>query len=167
MAVEEQNATDATDTLFVNDDRQMGTQIVRLSFDFARAAAQVVNTQTSSGTEQNAANARFQNLLRIASQTDETIRQTQAEIEQDKAKLDTARQRDRQKLQATIDELQSELALAQARSDAVHNMLQFASTGTRGASSGSLMAQVQELQRSVPEVTLSNPNSTSGIDGQA
>jgi small-conductance mechanosensitive channel len=94
--------------------------------------------------------------MRIAAQTDDTIHQTQAEIEQTRNQLDKARPSARPKLQATIDELQSELALAQARSDAVHNILQFTNTGSSVTSSGNLLAKVQELQRSVPEITLTS-----------
>jgi len=166
LATEEENTTDATDTLFVNDDRQMASQIVRLAFDFARAAALVVNAQAPAEAAQNSGNARFQNLLRIVAQTDQTVRETQAEIEQTRAKLETAKPRDRQKLQATLEELQSELALAQTRSDALHNILQFTSSGASGASAGNLLAQVQELQRSVPEVTIANSPPSSGTDRQ-
>ena len=167
LAVEEDNVTDATDALFVTDDRQMAAQIVRLSFDFGRAAAQLANSQTPQDTSQNTANGRFQNLLRIAAQTDETIKQTQSEIDQTRDQLQKAKPRDRQKLQATVDELQSELALAQARSDAVHNILQFANTGSSGGSSGNLLAQVQQLQRSVPELALTATSASApAIDGQ-
>ena len=168
LTVEEDNTTDATDTLFVNDDRQMATQIVRLSFDFGRAAAQLASAQAPPETSQNTANSRFQNLMRIAAQTDDTIRQTQAEIEQTRNALDKARPPARPKLQATIDELQSELALAQVRSDAVHNILQFTNAGSSGTSSGNLLAKVQELQRSVPEIALTGTTPASGTpDGQS
>lgn len=167
LAVEEDSATDATDTLFVSDDRQVATQIVRLSFDFGRAAGQLVNAQAQPEASQNTANSRFQNLMRTAAQTDETIRQTQAEIEQTRGELERARPPSRAKLQATIDELQSELALAQARSEAVHNILQFANAGPSGTSSSNLLAQVQQLARSVPEIAATNPTPAPNPDGQS
>jgi small-conductance mechanosensitive channel len=162
---EEGIASDPSDVLYVNDNRQTASQIVRLSFEFARAAAQLATTQAPPQTNPSPANTRFQNLIQIAAQTDEVVRQTQTEIDQVRNQAQTARPADRQKLQATVEELQSELALAQARSEAVHNIIQFASTGSSGASGGNLLAQVQELQRSVPEVTLSNP--VTPADGQA
>jgi small-conductance mechanosensitive channel len=162
---EEGIASDPSDVLFVNDNRQTASQIVRLSFEFARAAAQLATTQAPPQANPSPANARFQNLIQIAAQTDQVVRQTQTEIDQVRNQAQTARATDRQKLQATVEELQSELALAQARSEAVHNIIQFASTGSGGASGGNLLAQVQELQRSVPEVTLSNP--VTPADGQA
>jgi len=165
LAVEETGTTDPADLLFVNDDRQMASQIVRQSFDFARTAAQQVAAQTPPTATQSPSNSRLQNLLQIAAKTDQMVKDTQAEIEQLQNKLQTVTARERPKLEATLDELKSELALAQARSEALHNILQFASIGSAGASGGNLLAQVQELQRSVPEATLTNPNPTAA-DGQ-
>jgi small-conductance mechanosensitive channel len=165
LASEESIATDPGDVLFVNDNRETANQIVRLSFEFARAAAQVASTQSAPQTNPSPASSRFQNLVQIAVQTDQVVRQTQTEIDQVRNQAQTARPAARQKLQATVEELQSELALAQARSEAVHNIIQFANTGSTGASGGNLLAQVQQLQRSVPEVTVSSPSATSP-DGQ-
>lgn len=149
LGVEEQIASDPTDVLFVNDDRQMANQIVRQSFDFARAAAQNASTQSSEAPAQTPANSRFQSLMQASTQADTTLRETQAEVDQLRDKYAKATARDRQKLQSTLDETEAELALAKARSDALHNMLQFVNTGSAG--SGNLLSQVQELQRSVPE----------------
>ncbi|PYY19507.1 MAG: hypothetical protein DMG60_04070 [Acidobacteria bacterium] len=166
LAIEESNATDPADILFVNGDRQMVSQIVRLSFDFARSAGQALAGQAGANSTQNPANSRLQDLIQLAAKTDQVVRDTQAEIDQLKEKLGTVTARERPKLQATLDELESELALAQARSEALHNILQFASTGSSGASGGNLLAQVQELQRSVPEATRSNA-SIPATDGQS
>jgi len=166
LVVEESSATDPADLLFVNDNRQMAHQIVRLSFDFGRATAQLIAAQAPQDSAQNPANSRLQTLIQATAKTDQVVRDTQTEIDQSQDKLATATPRDRPKLQATLDELKSELALAQARSEALHNILQFASTGSAGASGGNLVAQVQELQGSVPEATLTNPP-TATADGQA
>ena len=162
IAVEESNASDPADILFVNDNRQMASQIVRQSFDFARPAAQQLAAQMPPAATQNPSNSRLQNLLQTAAKADQTVKETQAEIEQVQNKLGTVSARERPKLEATLDELKSELALAQARSEALHNILQFASTGSAGASGGNLLAQVQELQRAVPEATLTNSNPADG-----
>src|SRR5438874_4499969 len=166
LAIEESSATDPADLLFVNDDSQMANQIVRLSFDFGRAAAQLIAAQTPASSAQNPSNSRLQNLVQTTAKTDQLVRDTQTEIDQLQDKLPTATPRERPKMQATLDELKSELALAQARSEALHNILQFASSGSAGATGGNLVAQVQELQRSVPETTLTNPP-TATADGQS
>jgi small-conductance mechanosensitive channel len=165
LSIEEGIATDPSDILFVNDNREAARQIVRLSFDFARAAAQIATAQAPSQTNPAPATSRFQNLIRIAAQTDQLVRETQTEIDQIRNQAQSAHPAQRQKLQATLEELQSELALAQARSEAVHNIIQFTNAGSSGASSENLLAQVQQLQRSVPEVAVSSPTATPG-DGQ-
>ena len=167
LAIEEQLTNDPTDVLFVNDDRQMATQILRLSFDYARAAAQIAPSQTQSSTQNpSTGTSRYQALQQAAQKADTTLHQTQAEVDQLRQQLQTAGPRDRARLQSTLDETQSEVALAQARSDAIHNLLQFASTGSSGASGNNLMAQIQELQRTVPEAAPGGPGTT-GADGQS
>jgi small-conductance mechanosensitive channel len=165
LGVEESIATDPADLLFVNDDRQMASQIARLSFDFGRVAAQSLAAQAPPASTQNQTNTRLQSLIKMTAKTDQVVRDTQTEIGELKDKLATATPRERAKLQATLGELESELALAQARSEALHNILQFASIGSAGASGGNILAQVQELQRSVPEATLTSANSPA-TDGQ-
>src|SRR5579864_6852187 len=91
LALETQVAGDPSDLLFAGDNRQTAMQVLRLSFDFARADAQLAATQDA----------------------DAEVRQTQSELDADRAKLPTVRGSERQRLQAEIDELQSELDLAE------------------------------------------------------
>ena len=151
IVTEEQVANDPSDVLFVNDDRQTTKQILRLSFDFARADAQLLAGQGTreSQTETNEA-SRSQSLMHAVQEADNEVRETQAELEADKNKLDTAKRTARQRLLAEIDELQSELDLAQTRSKTLHDILQFVS-GASGAG-GNLSAHIDQLQRSVPEL---------------
>lgn len=155
LALEAQVTSDPSDLLFVADDRQAATQVLRLSFDFARADAQMA---TSQGTVEVAAEApgdtRHQALARATQDADNQVRQTQAELDADKAKLPNTRGSAGQKLQAEIDELQSELDLAQTRSKTLHDILQFVS-GASGTG-GNLSAQIDQLQRSVPELEVEN-----------
>ena len=90
------------------------------------------------------------------------MRQTQAELDDDKKSLATARGANRQKLQATIDELQSELALAQDRSQTLHQLVQFVS-GSSG-SGGNLSAQISQLERSVPELQTNASNQSKTVN---
>ncbi len=73
----------------------------------------------------------------------------QAEIDSFKHQLETATGKKRQSLESSVAEVQSELDLAAARRDTLQTMLQFAG-GAGGASAGSLLAQVEELARTVP-----------------
>lgn len=155
FASEEQVGTDANDMLFLADDRQTGVEALRLSFDFARADAQILAGQGASGRQSGASGAGGSSALaRSVRDADTEVQQTQDELNSDKDKLQATRGAQRQKLQAEIDELQSELGLAQTRSKTLHDILQFVS-GASG-SSGNLFAQIDQLQRSVPELQAQN-----------
>lgn len=156
LAVEEQLTSDPADTLFVSDSKQLDTQIVRKSFDFARAAAPLIGSTAASTT--SAQPSRFQSLLRSAAAAENEARQTQAEAESVRAQLARAPARKRPALRAQLDELESEISLAQTRSQTLRQMLQFVS-GAGAAGGANLPAQIEELQRSVPETLPVNPNS--------
>ena len=151
IVLEEQIATDPSDVLFVNDDRQTARQILQLSFDFAHADAQLLAAQSNPETQAaTSGTGKSQSLVRAAQEADKEVRDTQAELEADKSKLSTARGAERTRLSAEIDELQSELDLAQTRSKTLHDILQFVS-GASGIG-GNFAAQVDQLQHSVPEL---------------
>ncbi len=155
FTIEEQAATDPGDLLFLNDDHQTAIQIVRLSFDFARADAQAIAGQSASGSNTATSDAgKYASLVRAAQEADAEVQQTRAELEADKSKLQGVRGSERKKLQSTVDELQSELNLAQSRSKTLHEILQFVS-GASGAS-GNLAQQIDQLERSIPELVAEN-----------
>jgi small-conductance mechanosensitive channel len=160
LATEDQVVTDPGDVLYLNDDHQAATQILRLSFDFARADAQLLASQVAStGSQaQSAPPERYQSLYRQVQAADQELKQTQAELQSTKDKQQTARAAERQKLQAQIDELQSEINLAQTRSKALHDLLQF--TGSASGSEDSLVSQIDQLQRSVPELVSGTEKNT-------
>ncbi len=155
LAEEEQVATDPSDVLFVDDDRQTATQILRLSFDFARADAQLLSTQGASATPAGTTGGgKYAALARAAQEADQEVQQTRAELDSDKNVLASAHGAQRQKLASEVDELQSELDLAQIRSKTLHDVLQFVS-GASGTG-GNLVAQIDQLQHSVPELEAEN-----------
>ena len=164
VAEQEQFATDASDTMFLNDDRQVSKQILKLSFDFAKSAAQVLAKQTPPAAVQasDGDSSRYQSLIKAANDADAEVKDTKTELDGDKQKLLTASGSARGKLQATVDELQSEINLAQARSQSLHSILQFATTNTSG---GNLSGQITEMEQSIPELaseatkTPNEPNS--------
>jgi small-conductance mechanosensitive channel/predicted nucleic acid-binding Zn-ribbon protein len=162
IITEEQVATDPSDVLFVNDNRATANTILKLSFDFARADAQLLAAQGQSqaAAENESGSNTYQSLRKATAAADEEVRQTQAELDSDKTALDSARGAARQKLQAEVDELESELALAQTRSKTLHDVLQFVS-GASGTG-GNLSAQIDQLQHSVPELETDAAKSGSG-----
>jgi small-conductance mechanosensitive channel len=164
MAMQEQLASAPPDTLFISDNRQLDIEIVRLSFDFAHAAAAVAPSSDLGATASSQPN-RYQALQHSAVAAEAEVKDTQAEIESVRSKLAAAPSGKRHSFQAQIDELQSELALAQTRSQTLRDMMQFVSGAS--AAGGNLSAEIDALQRSVPEAAPANPTAESARSSSA
>ena len=152
LTQEQQLATEPSDVLFFNDNRQIAEQVVRLAFEYARARAQALAAQPTAPA--NSANVSpYQTLTTLAAKADQQYKETQKEVDDLRQQLTTASGAKRRKLQATLDETQSEVELFQARRDTLRNMVQFATGATAGGvGSGTLIGQIEELARAVPSV---------------
>jgi small-conductance mechanosensitive channel len=152
LTQQQQLATEPSDVLFFNDNRQIAEQVVRLAFEYARARAQALAAQPTAPA--NSANVSpYQTLTTLAAKADQQYKDTQKEVDDLRRQLTTATGVKRRKLQATLDETQSEVELFQARRDTLRNMVQFATGATAGGvGSGTLSGQIEELARAVPSV---------------
>jgi small-conductance mechanosensitive channel len=84
---------------------------------------------------------------------DQQVQETQKELDSLQAQLAGATSAaKRRTLRSTINELQGEVELFQARRDAIRNMLQFA-TGAGAAGPENLQAQIEALARGTPAAT--------------
>ena len=152
LVPEEQLASDPSDVLFVNDARQIANRALQLSFDFAKADAELLAKQqspapsTAEGQQPN----QGQSLSQLAASAAAELRQRQAEVQSLRQQLAKAGGPKRRQLESQLPVLQSEVELEQVRSDTLRNIAQFA--GGQGAAQGNLMGQIEELQRSVPEL---------------
>jgi small-conductance mechanosensitive channel len=154
FSVEEQLATEPRDVLFVNEDRHLADQIVRLSFDFANAEAQnLAPGAVTQNPDQADSQSHYQSLQAMAAKADQQAKQVQAEADSLKEKLDTATGKRRQSLRAAVAEVQSELELAETRRDTLRTMVEFTGSATgKGTGATTLRAQIEELERTVPAV---------------
>ena len=152
LTQQQQLATEPSDVMFFNDNRQIADQVVRLAFEYARARAQALAAQPN--TSANPDNAsQYQTLATLAAKADQQYKETQKEVDDLRPQLSTATGAKRRKLQATLDETQSEVDLFQARRDTLRNMVQFATGATAGGmGSGTLTGEIEELARTVPSV---------------
>lgn len=165
LTVQQQLATEPSDVLFLNDNRQLADETVRLAFDFARAQAQVLarTNPTAAAGGSSGPGSQYQNLFNLAANADKQVKQSQAELDNFKRQLDTATGRKRRTLESTIAETQSELDLRQARRDTLRNMISFVSgANVGGVGSGTLQSQIEELARTVPAAATTAPQSTTG-----
>jgi small-conductance mechanosensitive channel len=164
LSAQQQLVTEPSDALFLNDNRQIADQVVKLSFDFARARAQALATQPAATTAgQTQAPSQYQRLADSAAKADQKVKDSQQELDQLRQQLATASSSSkRRSLQASIDEVESEQELFQARRDTLHNMLQFATGTTNGSvGAGGLLAQVEELAHTVSPANSPETEATS------
>src|SRR6476646_3977302 len=157
LSAEQQLVGEPSDALFLHDGRQVADQIVRLAFDFARARAQALASQTDQSAVRAQAASQYQRLIDSATKADQQVKSLQQELDGFHQQLLTATGKKRTTLLAVISETEGELQLFQTRRDTLRNMLQFATgTASSGLGSGSLLAQVEELARTVPVVSAEN-----------
>jgi small-conductance mechanosensitive channel len=152
LSIEAQVATEPSGVLVLNDDRTNADQVVRMAFDYARAEAQILarESQANSGNQSGGAQ-QYQSLYQLSIKLEKQIHDTQAELQSLREQLATARASQRRKLESTIAEVQAEVDLAQARRDAIRNMVEFvAGTGANNAGASNLRAQVEALARTFP-----------------
>ena len=147
---EQRIATEPSDLGFSADNRRMANQVVKLAFDFARQEEQ----QLAKGSKGSAPSpgdmgSRYESLSRKAAEADALVQQTQAELQALKDKFATTPAAKKQQLQTQIEEIQSELGLFQARQQALHSLLEFAGSASKGGGT-SLRAQIDELAHAVP-----------------
>ncbi|HZQ68814.1 MAG TPA: mechanosensitive ion channel family protein [Terriglobales bacterium] len=166
LTLQQQLATEPSDVLFLNDNRQLGEQIVGLSFEFARARAQAIMAQPGPAVApdpDNPSASRYQNLATLAAQADNQAKQIQAELDSQKQQLPEATGKKRRMFESAIAETQSELELVTVRRDTLRSLLQFVSgANAGGATGGGLLAQIEELARTVPGGTGNNKGQPSG-----
>lgn len=152
MTVDAQIANDPSEVTMVADNRQLEQQIVRLSFDFARAEADLLASNHGAGQVQpQSEGTPQQQLLKAENEADQEIQKTESELSSLKQKLATASGRQRQALQSQIVDVQGELDLEKARRDAIHNMVEFV-TGTGSGVAGGLKGQIDALAASIPTI---------------
>jgi small-conductance mechanosensitive channel len=160
LSAEQRIASEPDDQMVVYNNRQVADQVVRLSFDFARAEADVLAKQASSNSSQNSDGSpeRYQALRAMQEKLNKTVKDTQAELDSNRQKLATATGRRRQEFASQVSELQAELDLATARREAVRSMVEFVSgTNSNGLGATGLRAQIEALAASIPAAASNSP----------
>ena len=150
---QQQLVSEPSDAIFLNDSHEIADQVVRLSFEFARAdapliAAQEKAAQAGGDPSAPAITSQYQNLADLAAKSSQRVKETQTEMEGLKQQLASATGRKRQILESSIAEVQSELELMIVRRDSVQSMLEVAhGASTNPSGAGGLLAQIEELAR--------------------
>ena len=165
MTVDKQIANDPSEVTMVNDNRQLEAQIVRLSFDFARAEADALAASPASRQvqAQSGGTPQQQALLKAEDAADQEVKKAESELNSLKQKLATATGRQRELLQSQIVAAQGELDLERTRKDAIHSMVEFVA-GAGGGQAGGLRGQIDALAASVPTIAAAGGNQANTKD---
>jgi len=159
---ERQMANDPADLLLLDNNQPTEAQIVRLSFEFAKADAALAArhgsrrddppTGANPGTSSDL--ARF---ITLQDQVDNASQRASVDSEVLKKKVATARGADRRTWQAALDEAQSRMELLQTASKTVRGLIVFAQSASAGqAHTGDLASAITDLAQTVPD--LDNPS---------
>jgi len=155
---ERQVASDPGDLVFLNDNQAIESQIVKLSFEFAKADVALANLATSPhdapATGGGSVSADLAHFIELKNRNDQVTQQTSVDIGKLNEKLASARNADRKKLKAALDDARSRLELLQAVSQAVNDLIQFVQTArTSQANTVTLDLTIDDLAQSIPEVS--------------
>src|SRR5947209_2321960 len=169
LSAQQELVDEPNDAIYLNEDRQLAEQVVRLSFDYARVQAQLLGSQASADNPAGqTVNPQYQNLADLLAKANQRVIGLQHELDSYKQQLETAAGRKRRIVESEIAETQSEIELAQARKDILRTMLEFArNVNTSGAGAGGLQAQIEELARTVPALATETSKSAAGANSGA
>jgi small-conductance mechanosensitive channel len=154
LDAEAQLADQPTDVLYVNDNRQLARQIVSLTFDFARAGAQLLAAQDGGSALPPGAppTGRYQRLARNAATAAERMRRDEAALAALRERLAAATGHDRELIEAQLGEAQSRLALDATRNETLSGIVTFINGSGSGIAKGDLASQIAALEQTVPPV---------------
>src|SRR5438270_5147316 len=159
LNVQQELVNEPNDEVFLNDNRQLAEQVLRLSFEYARVQAQLLGSPAS--PQGQPVNPQYQNLADLLAKANQRVLDLQHELDSYKQQLESASTRKRKVVESQISETQGEIELAQARRDTVRTMLEFAnSASSNGTGPGGLRAQIEELARTIPALS-ADPKSQS------
>ena len=154
---ERQVANEPADLVFLDDNQAIERQIVKLSFEFAKAAAVLETSGDSSHSRPGSSDAPPADLahfIDLKNRNDQLSEQAMEEIKNLDKKLTKAKGDDRRNLKAAEEDAQTRLQLLDAVAQGLSDLIAFVqSSGEGQAHSGHLDSTIDALAQSIPEVT--------------
>ena len=161
--------TEPADLLFLETNRPIATEIVRLSFEFGKAIAAINGQENSVDQPESAASRDLHDLMAAKARLDANTRQAVAQLESlTQARL-TTRHGDWKRLDIQMAEIRSRIDLLNAMSGNCEELLSFIRTTSGQPDSVTNMAAlVESLERTVPGVsTATLPSQTSNFAAES
>src|SRR5579864_5908469 len=139
-----------SDTIYQDNTKSLGSQIVKLAFQSANAEAALIKTQQKVTDASQPVSTQEQKLAQAQARVSGQIDQIQSQIAGLTAKLSRARASQRASLTSQREALQSELDLQKALLGAIQKMAVFVENN--GEVGTGLQGAITQLERSIPEV---------------
>src|SRR5207302_525435 len=139
-----------SDTIYQDNTKTLGAQIVKLAFQSAKAEAALVKTQQKVTDISQPGSTQEQRLAQAQARVSGQIDQIQSQIAAVTSKLSRTRASQRTSLTSQREALQSELDLQKALLDAIQKMAAFVENN--GEVGTGLQGAITQLERSIPEV---------------
>src|ERR1700722_1668653 len=153
---ERQIANEPADLVFLDDNQEIERQIVKLSFDFAKADAVLQMSAASSHGRPASSDpppADLAHFIELKKRNDRLSQQAVEEIKDLDNKLNKAKGADRGKLQAAEEDAQTRLQLLNAVGQGLNDLVEFVqSPGEGQAQNGHLDSTIDDLAQSIPEM---------------
>lgn len=153
---ERQVANDSGDLMFLDDNQAIERQIVKLSFEFAKANATLQISATSLHGRTTASDpppADLAHFIELKNRNDQLSQEAIEEIRNLDKRLKSAKGVDRRKLQAAEEDAQTRLHLLGAVAQGLNDLVEFVQNPGEGkAQSGHLDSTIDDLAQSIPEM---------------
>jgi len=153
---EGQVANQPADLVFLDDNQAVERQIVKLSFEFAKADAMLEASTASlhGGTiPSDPPPADLAHFIELKKRNDQLSQQAIEEIKNLDKRLNRAKDADRRRLKAAEEDAQTRLHLLDAVAQGINDLVEFVqSPGEGQGHSGHLDSTIDDLAQSVPEV---------------
>jgi hypothetical protein len=161
--------TEPADLLFLETNRPLATEIVRLSFEFGKAVAAIDGQKNSVDQPESAANRDLHDLLAAKARLDANTRQAVDRLNSLTQARRAARHTDWKKLDTQMAEIRSRIDLLNAMSGNCEELLSFVRTTSGQPDSVTNMATlVESLERTVPGVSIATlPSQTSNFAAES
>ena len=153
---ERQVANEPADFMFLDDNQAIERQIVKLSFDFAKADAVVETSAASSHggtTSTDPPPADLAHFIELKKRNDERSQQAMNEIKSLDERLNRTNGADRGKLKAAEEDAQTRLHLLDAVAKGLNDLVEFVQNPSEAqAQRGHLDSTIDDLAQSIPEM---------------
>lgn len=147
-----------SDTIYQDNTKNLGGQVVKLAFQSARAEADLIKAGQKAEGKRQITTTQEQSLTEMEARVSTRIDQLQSEIQKLTADIARSSAARRRQLVSQRQGLEGQLDMQKALLDAIQKMASFVETNGEVASG--LEGGINQLSRSIPEVLGSNAGTT-------